>query len=85
MLSYILNSEQTLINLNGKRIFDLLSTGCPLNFNVFEKKTGSVAQTILNQIDTIIHHKETNNVNLYVRRSFSEHIWSWLNDAASRL
>ena len=79
------SDQFVLINLNGERIFDLLSTGCPLNFNTFEKKTGSVAQTILNQIDTIIHHKETNNVNLYVRRSFSEHIWSWLNDAASRL
>ena len=49
------SDQFVLINLNGERIFDLLSTGCPLNFNVFEKKTGSVAQTILNQIDTIIH------------------------------
>jgi sarcosine oxidase, subunit gamma len=79
------SDQFVLINLNGERIFDLLSTGCPLNFNTFEKKTGSVAQTILNQIDTIIHHKKTNNVDLYVRRSFSEHLWSWLNDAASRL
>ena len=56
-----------------------------LNFNEFKKNKGSAAQTILNHIDVIIHHKNSNNVNLFVRRSFSEHLWSWLNDAASRL
>ena len=74
-----------MINLEGKKIFELLSSGCPLNFNEFKKKKGSTAQTILNHIDVIIHHKNSNNVNLFVRRSFSEHLWSWLNDAASRL
>ena len=74
-----------MINLEGKKIFELLSSGCPLNFNEFKKKKGSTAQTILNHIDVIIHHKNSNNVNLFVRRSFYEHLWSWLNDAASRL
>ena len=74
-----------IINLEGKKIFELLSSGCPLNFNEFKKKKGSTAQTILNHIDVIIHHKNSNNVNLFVRRSFCEHLWSWLNDAASRL
>lgn len=74
-----------IINLEGKKIFELLSSGCPLNFNEFKEKKGSTAQTILNHIDVIIHHKNSNNVNLFVRRSFCEHLWSWLNDAASRL
>ena len=72
-----------MINLEGKKIFELLSLGSPFNFNEFKK--GSSTQTILNHIDVIIHHKDTNNVNLFVRRSFSEHLWSWINDAASRL
>ena len=72
-----------MINLEGKKIFELLSSGCPFNFNKFNK--GSSTQTILNHIDVIIHHKDINNVNLFVRRSFSEHLWSWINDAASRL
>ena len=74
-----------MINLEGKKIFELLSSGCPLNFNEFKEKKGSSAQTVLNHIDVIIHHKNNNNVNLFVRRSFSEHLWSWINDAASRL
>jgi len=74
-----------MINLEGKKIFELLSSGCPFNFNEFKKKKGSSTQTILNHIDVIIHHNDSNNVNLFVRRSFSEHLWSWINDAASRL
>ena len=74
-----------LINLEGKKIFDLLSSGCPINFDEFKKKVDSTTQTILNHIDVIIHHKNNNNINLFVRRSFSEHLWSWINDASSRL
>ena len=74
-----------MINLEGKKIFELLSSGCPFNFDEFKKKKGSSTQTILNHIDVIIHYKDSNNVNLFVRRSFSEHLWSWINDAASRL
>jgi sarcosine oxidase, subunit gamma len=79
------SDQFVLINLNGKKVFDLLSTGCPFNFNDFKAKKGSVVQTLLTQIDVIIHHKELNNLNLFVRRSFSEHLMSWVNDAASRL
>ncbi len=74
-----------MINMKGKNIFELLSSGCPLNFNEFKEKEGSTAQTVLNHIDVIIHNKKNNNVNLFVRRSFSEHLFSWINDAASRL
>ena len=74
-----------MINLEGKKVFELLSSGCPFNFNEFKKKKGSSTQTILNHIDVIIHHKKNNSVNLFVKRSFSEHLWSWINDAASRL
>jgi len=74
-----------MINLNGTKIFELFSFGSPFDFNQFKEKKGSTTQTIINHIDVIIHHKDSNNVNLFVRRSFSEHLWSWINDAASRL
>ena len=74
-----------MINLNGAKIFELLSSGCPFNFNNFKNSTGAVVQTLVNHIDVIIHNKNINNVNLFVRRSFTNHLWSWLNDGASRL
>jgi sarcosine oxidase, subunit gamma len=79
------SDQFVLLNLKGQKIFDLLTTGSPFDFNEFKTKKGVVSQTILAQIDVIIHHKEINDVNLYVRRSFSEHLMSWINDGASRL
>jgi len=79
------SDQFVMLNLKGEKIFDLLSMGCPFNFNEFKKKEGAVTQTILLQIDVIIHHKEINTVNLFVRRSFSEHLMSWIDDGASRL
>ena len=74
-----------MINLKGENVYDLLSTSCPLDFNKFKSNKGSVVQTIFNHIDVIIHHKNTNDLNLFVRRSFSQHLFSWMNDAASRM
>ena len=71
-----------MISLSGAKIFELLSAGCPYNFNNFKNSQGAVAQTLLNHIDVIIHNKNINELNLFVRRSFSNHLWSWLNDSA---
>ena len=73
------------LELKGKNIYKIFSAGCPFNFNEFKEKKGSTTQTVLNHIDVILHHKEENVVNLFVRRSFAEHLWSWIEDSASRL
>ncbi len=74
-----------MINIKGDKIFELLSAGCPFNFNKFKNTKGSVTQTLLNHIDVIIHNKNINDLNLFVRRSFSNHLWALINDCASRL
>jgi sarcosine oxidase subunit gamma len=79
------SDQFVLLELKGKSVYELFSAGSPFNFNKFSKKKGSSVQTLLNHIDVIIHHKDTNNLNLFVRRSFSEHLMSWINDTASRL
>ena len=79
------SDQFVMINIKGNKVFDLFATGSPFNFNEFKDKKGSVVQTILSHIDVIIHLTEINEVNLLVRRSFSEHLYSWLDDSASRL
>mgnify|MGYP006115841155 CR=1 FL=1 len=74
-----------MINLKGNKIYDLFQTGSPFNFNEFQNKKGSVTQTILSKIDVTIQNYDKNEVNLFVRRSFSQHLFSWMNDSASRL
>ena len=75
----------TMLELEGSKIYELFSSGSPFNFNEFKEKKGSTTQTLLSNIDVIIHNKGDNLVNLFVRRSFSEHLFSWINDSASRL
>ena len=70
------------INIKGIKTFDLLSSGSPFNFNNFKQNKNSVTQTLLNHTDVIIHHKEINDINLFVRRSFSEDLWLWIKDSA---
>jgi len=79
------SDQFVMINIKGSKVFDLFATGSPFDFNQFKNKKGSVVQTILSHIDVIIHLTEINEVNLLVRRSFSEHLYSWLNDSASLL
>ena len=74
-----------MINIKGSKIYELFQTGSPFNFNDFQNKKGAVTQTILTKIDIIVNNLDKNIVNLFVRRSFSEHLFSWMNDAASRL
>jgi len=71
-----------MINLKGNNVFELLSSGCPFNFSDFKNSKGAVTQTLVNHIDVIIHNKNINDLNLFVRRSFSNHLWSWINDSA---
>ncbi|MDC0233511.1 sarcosine oxidase subunit gamma [Candidatus Pelagibacter sp.] len=73
------------LELKGENIFEIFSAGCPFNFNEFKEKKGATTQTLLNNIDVILHNKNKNVVNLFVRRSFAEHLWSWIEDCSTRL
>ncbi|WP_440925216.1 sarcosine oxidase subunit gamma [Candidatus Pelagibacter sp.] len=73
------------LELKGENIYEIFSAGSPFNFNEFKEKKGSTTQTVLNHVDVILQHKDENIVNLFVRRSFAEHLCSWIKDCASRL
>ena len=76
------SDQWVIINLKGKNIFEVLSKGSPFNFNDFKGKKNVVVQTLLNNVDVILHHQEINDLNLFVRKSFSEHLWLWINDSS---
>ena len=60
-----------MINLNGTKVFELLSAGCPFNFNNFKNSKGAVVQTLVNHIDVVIHNK-------YISASFDTFFWTWV-------
>ena len=76
------SDQFVMINIQGKNLYELLSSGCPFNFNDFKNKKGALTQTLLNHTDVIIYNEDINKINLFVRRSFSNHLWSWINDAS---
>ena len=79
------SDQWVLINMRGKNVFEILSKGSPFNFNHFKNTKNVVVQTLLNHVDVILHHNDINNVDLFVRKSFSEHLWLWINDSSSFL
>jgi len=72
----------TIFKLSGSNIFEVLSKGCPFDFNSNDFGDNKVVQTILNHVDVTIHRRNENDVDLYVRRSFAGYLWDWLKDSA---
>ena len=71
----------TIVSLKGSNIYEVLSKSSPLNFDTLIDN--SSAQTLLNNIDITIVKKNNENIDLFVRRSFSEHLWDWIKDSAN--
>ena len=76
------SDHYTIFNLTGSNIFEILSKGSPFNFDSEDFGDNKVIQTILNHIDVTIHRKSEEDVDLYVRRSFSDHLWAWIKDSS---
>ena len=78
-----ISDQYTIFNLTGSNIFEILSKGCPFDFNSDKFANNKVIQTILNHTDVTIHKKSESDIDLYVRRSFSKHLWDWLKDSSN--
>ena len=75
-----ITDQFTIFSLSGSNIFEVLSKSCPFDFD--KMSNNSSIQTLLNNIDITILKKDNKTVELFVRRSFSEHLWYWLDDCA---
>ena len=76
------SDQWMIINMKGKNVFNLLTKASPFNFNEFKNKENVVVQTLFNHIDVILHHQNINDLNLFVRKSFSEHLLLWIYDSS---
>lgn len=73
---------QCCFHLKGPSAVDLLKKGCSLNFSDTHFATGQCLQTRLAITKVFLHRKGADSFDIYVERSYSEYIWSWLLDAA---
>ena len=76
------SDHYTIFSLTGSNIFEILSKGSPFNFDSKTFGDNKAIQTILNHVDVTIHRKSKEDVDLYVRRSFSDHLWAWIKDSS---
>ena len=75
-----ITDQFTIFSLNGSNISEILSKSSPFDFDNLSNNHS--AQTLLNNVDITIIKKDNENMDLLVRRSFSEFLWAWLNDSA---
>ena len=75
------SDQFTIFSLKGSNIYEVLSKSSPFNFDTL--MDNSSVQTLLNNIDITIVKKNNEHIDLFVRRSFSEHLWDWIKDSAS--
>jgi len=72
------------IAVAGPKAPEVIVKGCPLDLHPRAfGGTGHCAQTHLSKAAIILHQSDdAPSFHLYVRRSFSDYLWHWLEDAA---
>ena len=78
------SSGQTLLQLRGSRIRDVLAKGCPIDLHPRAFRIGQCAQSHLAKAPILIGQIENQPYfEIIVRRSFADYLWSWLATAAA--
>ena len=69
--------------ISGPRTLDLLAKGCSLDLHPRIFPVGSCAQTALAHVAVLLHRRDIATFELYCARSYAQHLWHWLTEAAA--
>ena len=69
--------------ISGPRALDLLDKGCSLDLHPRIFPVGSCAQTALAHVAVLLHRRDIATFELYCARSYAQHLWHWLTEAAA--
>ena len=72
-----------IVALSGRHARDVLAKGCTLDLHPRAFRPGDVAQTLLAKAQITLNQIAASEYEIYVRRSFAEYLWTWLEDAAA--
>ena len=72
---------QVVIELRGSQARELLAKECPLDLDAPDFAPGRCAQTRLAKAAVLLRPLDAGAIELIVRRSFSDYVWTWLADA----
>ena len=76
------SSGRTVVRIDGPNARDLLAKGCPLDLHPRAFTPGRCAQSLIAQVNVLLHAVDESRVDLYVARGFGLYLWEWLTDAA---
>lgn len=71
------------IRLAGPNAREVLSKGCSLDPHPRAFAPGHAARTLLAQATVILHQTGDDAYEVFVRRSFADYLWQWLEDAGT--
>lgn len=72
----------TIIELSGAHVVDLLKKCTPIDFHSDEFPVGKVVATVFAKSNAVIRRTGELSFELVIRRSFSDYLWLWLQDAS---
>ena len=70
------------IRITGAKALEVLSKGTPFDVHSSVFKPGACAQTCFGHASILLHYVDENFVDLQVRWSFAEYVWTYLVDGA---
>jgi sarcosine oxidase subunit gamma len=74
---------QTILVLRGAAVRDLLAKGSPFDLHAPAFAPGACAQTHLAKAAVLLRPLPDDGMEIIVRRSFADYLWSWLEVAAA--
>ena len=69
--------------VSGPNARDVLAKGCTIDLHPRAFHTGAVVQTNLGKAQVALFQIDEDAYRIYIRRSFAEYLWLWLEDAAA--
>ncbi|MDB5810057.1 MAG: sarcosine oxidase subunit gamma [Betaproteobacteria bacterium] len=67
----------------GPRVYDLLAKGCSLDLHSSAFSPGGCAQTSIAHVGVLLYLRGDGSFDLYCARSYAQHLWHWLTEAAA--
>lgn len=78
-----LSHGRTVIRIDGPSARDLLAKGCKLDLHRRAFTAGACAVSQIAHVGAILHAVAPESVDVYVPRSYAQHFWEWLLEAAA--
>ena len=72
----------TVLELSGENVIELLKKSTPIDLHLTVFPVGKVVSTLFAKTTTTIRRLDQNRFELVIRRSFSDYVWLWIQDAS---